>query len=86
MNPSGTPVPGANKPEVLYALCGALAHKTTDKNFGRIMEYMLRTPPEFQALYIKDALKLTKDSITGTKEFIDWASKHGAKLYGAKSS
>jgi hypothetical protein len=86
MDPLGAPVPDDSKPEVCYALCGALAHKTDVKNFGRIMDYMLRLPPEFQALYIKDALKLTKDAITGTKEFIQWATKHGSKLYSAKSS
>jgi len=86
MDPSSAPIPDESKPEVSFALCGALAHKTDVNNFGRIMDYVLRLDPEFQALYIKDALKLTKDAITGTREFIQWASKHGSKLYSAKSS
>ncbi len=86
MNPTGVPCPGPEKPEVLFAYCGALAHKTTVKNFGRIMDFVTRMPVEFQALYIKDALKLTKDAVTGTLEFIKWASGPGAKIYGAKSS
>ncbi len=64
---------------VLYALCGALAHRATATNFVRLVEYAARMPAEFSVLFIRDAIKLCP-AIQTTKEFISWASKDGAKL------
>lgn len=77
LNPAKAEIP--NDPATLYALCGALAHKTGTDNFGRIMTYVGRMAPEFTVLYIRDALK-RKPEIQATKEFIEWASGPGAKL------
>jgi hypothetical protein len=77
MSPKTIEVP--TDPATLYALCGALSHKTTAVNFARVMEYISRIPAEFSVLYIRDTLKL-RPEIQTTREFIQWASKDGAKL------
>lgn len=77
LDPKKQPVP--KDPATLYALCGALANKSTDKNFGRALTYVRRMPPEFSVLFVKDATTRNPDLCT-TKDFIDWASKEGADL------
>lgn len=63
----------------LYALCGALSHRTAPDNFGRIMKYIKRIPAEFGVLYVKDAIARCPE-IQQSKDFIAWASSDGAKL------
>lgn len=77
MNPKGADVP--SDPATLYALCGALASKTSPDNFGRIMEYVGRMPPEFGVLFVRDAIR-KNPSICNTKDYIRWASTDGAKI------
>ena len=69
----------ANKPVVLYALCGALATRATGDNFGRIMLYVSRMPAEFAVLFVKDAIR-RKPEIQSSQSFIQWASTDGAKI------
>lgn len=64
---------------VLFALCGALSHRTTEDNFKQIMAYVERLPEEFGALYVRDAIRKNKE-LTGTKDFIKWAAGPGTKL------
>lgn len=66
-------------PATLYALCGALSSRTTADNFGRVMDYINRMPPEFSVLYVRDTIK-QKPEVQTTKAFIAWASGPGAKL------
>lgn len=77
LNPDKTEVP--NDPATLYALCGALANRTTGDNFDRIMKYVSRMPPEFTVLFVKDSIR-RKPEIQTTPVFIQWASGPGAKL------
>lgn len=77
VNPKGIEVP--NDPATLYALCGALAHRTTADNFGRVMTYVSRMQPEFSVLFIRDAIKRCP-AIQSSADFISWASGPGAKL------
>lgn len=77
LNPTKAEIP--KEPATLYALCGALAHKTSVDNFGRVMAYVGRMSPEFTVLYVRDAIR-RKPEIQTTKEFIEWASGPGAKL------
>lgn len=77
INPLTVEVP--TDPATLYALCGALAHKTTPDNFGRVMHYIGRLPSEFSVLYVRDTMR-RKPEIASTAEFIKWASTDGAKL------
>ena len=73
MNPSKADVP--KDPAVLYALTGALAHKTSKDNFDRVSEYVGKMPPEFQVMCVSDAMKL-KPEIKTTKAFVQWAVKN----------
>lgn len=77
LNPAGTEVP--NEPGTLYALCGALANKTTEVNFNRIMTYVTRMPSEFSVLFVRDAIR-RKPAIQSSADFIKWASGPGAAL------
>lgn len=77
MSPKTAEVP--TDPATVYAICGALAHRATDVNFGRIMEYIKRLPPEFSVLFVRDAIQ-RQPSIKTSSDFIAWASGDGAKL------
>lgn len=77
VNPTGIEVP--TDPATLYALCGALAHRASVDNFGRIMEYVKRIPAEFGVLFVRDAMRLCP-AIQTSKDFIRWASTDGARL------
>lgn len=73
MNPSKADVP--KDPAVLYALTGALAHRTSKDNFDRVAEYVDKLSPEFQVMCVSDAMKL-KPEIKSTKAFVTWAVKN----------
>ena len=77
MNPSKSDVP--TEPAVLYALTGALAHRTTKDNFDRVSEYVGRMPAEFQVMCVSDAMKMQPD-IKNTKAFISWAVKNSSVM------
>lgn len=77
LNPKKADVP--KDPATLYAICGALAHRTTVDNFGRVMQYIGRLPAEFGVLYVRDAIARVPQ-LTNSKDFIAWASGPGAKL------
>jgi hypothetical protein len=77
LNPSKAPVP--KDPATLYALCGSLAHRSTPDNFGRILIYVERMPPEFTVLYVRDALARCPD-IQNSADFIKAASGPLAKI------
>lgn len=77
LNPTTTAVP--NDPATLYALCGALAQRTTQVNFGAAITYVQRMPAEFSVLYVKDAIKKTPE-IQNTRDYITWATGAGAKI------
>ena len=77
MNPSKADVP--TEPAVLYALTGALAHKTSKDNFDRVSEYVARIPAEFQVMCVADAMKLQPE-IKNTKAFIAWAVKNSSVM------
>lgn len=77
LDPKKSKVP--SDPATLYALCGALAHKSTTGNFDRALTYIRRLPPEFSVLFVRDATAKTPD-LFNTKSYIDWASKEGADL------
>lgn len=66
-------------PATVYAICGALAHRATAENFGRIMQYIKRLPAEFSVLFVRDAIQRDA-AIQTSSDFITWASGDGAKL------
>ena len=75
IDPHSVDVP--KSPAVLYALSGALAHRATDKNFGRVAQFIDRMVQdgrgEFGALLLKDALQRTP-AIQKTTAFVKLAT------------
>ena len=71
MNPSGADIP--EKPEILYALVGALSHKATKDNAGRIIQVAERLPTEFNVMLVRDAVSKSKN-FQNSPEFMKWAS------------
>jgi len=74
LSPKDHPVPD-EEPAVMFALMGALANVAAKDNFDRMCEFLLRCPPEFQVLAVKDAMKLHSE-IKGTQAFVNWALKN----------
>jgi hypothetical protein len=85
LNPAKAPLPTIGTDDAaaqtLYALCGALAHKTTPNNFGKVMVYVSRMPGEFVSLFVKNVIK-HKQEIATSPDFIHWASTEGVKILG----
>jgi hypothetical protein len=83
LNPSTTHVPAIGSDEnasaTLYAICGALSNRASKDNFGTMMEYVKRIPPEFGVLFVKMAIKKSP-VIQESSEFIKWVSGEGGKL------
>jgi len=75
--PTKAPVP--DDLATLYALCGALAARASEANFGRLVEYCDRLKPEFQVLTIRDAVTRTR-ALANTPEFGAWAVKNSSVL------
>lgn len=67
------------EPSTLYALSGALAAKATALNFGRILTYANRMPPEYQVILVRDALSKDR-TISSTPEFQFWAQENAQSL------
>lgn len=73
MNPAKANVP--TDMAVLYALTGALAHRVSEDNFDRVVEYVNRMPSDFQVMCIMDAQKLAP-KIRNTKAYVQWTVKN----------
>jgi hypothetical protein len=71
MDPKGTEVP--ENPSPRYAVCAALAQRTTTNNFGRVLTYLERLPKEFTVFGVRLTHKTVK-GVTTTRDFIKWAS------------
>ena len=63
-----------------YALSGALSHRATPQNFGRIMEYLDRLSPEINVATVSTAIKRDK-TLQNTQAFIQWATKFNNYLF-----
>ena len=74
LSPKDFPIPD-DEPAVMFALMGALGANATKDNFDRTCTYLLRCPPEFQVLGVKDALKLHPE-VMQTRAFTEWAIKN----------
>lgn len=77
LDPKNATIP--KDPAVRFAIAGALARKSTQDNFSRVIEYTNRMPPEFNVMCIKDAIKL-EPKIRSTRAFVEWASKNASVL------
>lgn len=78
-NPTKAKVPGATRPDVLYALTGALAFHVDAKRMGALTTYLERVPIEFQVACIKDA-QAQKPELRRIKALVDWLLKHKEML------
>jgi hypothetical protein len=70
-DPSGAPVP--DDLSARYAVCAALAFKSTKGNFGRVLTYLGRMPKEFEVLGVRLGVK-SKLELTHTRDFVAWAA------------
>lgn len=79
-NPKSAPVPASERPDVLFALMGALAYIASPENFGAIGTYLDRLPPEFAVVAIKDAIT-RRPALKATATYTQFVTKH-THLYG----
>ena len=80
-NPKNHPVPDANKkPDVIYALCGALSYRANSANVAAVLAFVDRLPGEFEAMTVKDAI-MRDQSLRKTKPVMEWLAKKGTKLF-----
>ena len=83
MDPDNAPI--SDRPEVLWALCGALAERATKGNFDRIAKYGTRlrdvqhAGPEFMTLLVRSSA-IKNPEIQHTRAFIKWASENSDVL------
>jgi len=67
MNPDKHEVP--TEPSVCYALCGALAARSSADNFDNVLTFVRRMSPEFTVLTVLDATR-RDPNIQDTKAFL----------------
>lgn len=78
LNASTAEVP--TDPTVLYALCGALAYRSSKTSFNRICTYAERMPPEFSVLLISQIVR-KEPKLAQTNEFAKWSVAHQSVLF-----
>ncbi len=77
LNPKKAKVP--EEPSALYIVTGMLAQASNATTFDSVCEYAERIPPEFQAMLVKDAMRLSPE-VTSTKAFVRWGVKFAEVL------
>jgi hypothetical protein len=68
------PVP--DQLQVRFALCGALAHRANEDNFGSIITFACRLPDEFMVLCIRDATQM-HTHLRQTRDYVKWTAGRG---------
>lgn len=63
----------ADRPDILYAILGALTHKATKKNFNNVVEFSFFLPEEFAVTLVKDCVMkdVALAETSGFKYFTD---------------
>lgn len=77
LNPKKAPVP--TEPSALYMVAGMLAHASNPTTFEAVCEYAKRIAPEYQAMLVKDAMRLCPQ-IVSTKAFTSWGVRFAEVL------
>ena len=77
MNPDTTKLPTNSSAQ--YAVCEMLHPLVSTNNIGPVMTYMNRMPVEYQALFMRAAIR-RDEKLTGTKEYMAWGLKHQTML------
>ena len=78
LNPTLTPIP--TRPDILFALSGAIAARMTPANAGSAFEYLKRLSPEIGVACAKDACA-RNPQIAATRDFMLWASSNGNLVF-----
>jgi len=73
-NPKSFNIP-ESKPDIMFALCGALSRKVTLKNSDAFFEFANRLPGEWSVMLVQDSTKF-EPKLKTTKGYINWASKN----------
>lgn len=83
-DPENAVVP--TEPSVMFALCGALttAVKNHPGDFGNVLRYAHRIPPEFSVLLVMGCVHADKTLAGSTPEFVKWATKYHQVLVNSK--
>lgn len=77
-DPKNAPIP--TDAMTMYALCGSLSHRVTQKTMAGFIEYLNRFPQqEFAIFAISDALRRDK-ALGNTKAYTQWCIKRGADI------
>lgn len=76
-NAATHPIP--SEMHILYALAGALAHRTTKDNFADVLKFANRMPPEFTILVVRDATRLNRE-LEDTRAYVEWSIGPGADI------
>lgn len=65
-----------DKPDVLYALSGALSRRSDMENFSNIMIFVERMPKEFQVITVMDTIR--RDAVIRSKHeaYLRWGAKN----------
>ncbi len=74
-NPKRAIVPKANRPDIAYAMIGALAHRVDAGRMANLCVYIDRLSPELAVACLKDA-QAQKPELRKTKAFVDWLLAH----------
>jgi hypothetical protein len=77
LNPKKCKVP--EEPSALYLVTGMLAQASNATTFDSVCIYAERMPPEFQAMLVKDAMRIAPE-VTSTKAFVSWGVKFAEVL------
>jgi hypothetical protein len=75
MAPEKADVPPADRPDVMYALCGSLAMQANAKNMDAIVTYGKRLPKEFNTVLIRDAVAHNAE-VQETGAYCNWAAEN----------
>jgi len=74
-DPDNHPVPGMDKPGLLYATGVMLANRATRANFAPIITYLDRMPADVATSAVIEATKRDK-SLCATPAFVGWAARN----------
>lgn len=77
LNPKKAKVP--DEPSAMYIVTGMLAQASNATTFDSVCDYAERLQPEFQAMLVKDAMRISPE-VTSTKAFVRWGVKFAEVL------
>lgn len=77
-DPTGIHVP--DEPSILFALTGAISHNADTDNFGALMKFVGRLPPEFQVVCLRETVRRNK-AMMGHPAVQEWIAKNAKELF-----